>query len=74
MDDLDSYLQSEIDNINDMFQQFETHDQQHERRAKDEEQKIMTKVGRQGCKQLLGTILCLSPERQLDVCVGVCMI
>ena len=44
MEDLDSYLQSEIDSINDMFQEFETQDQQHERRTKDEEQKIMTKV------------------------------
>lgn len=44
MEDLDSYLQSEIDNINDMFQEFQTHDQQHERRTKDEEEKILTKV------------------------------
>lgn len=48
MEDLESYLQSEIDNINDMFQEFETHDQQHERRAKDEEEKILTKVREAG--------------------------
>ena len=44
MADLDSYLQSELDSINDMFQEFQTQDQQKERRTKDEEQKILTKV------------------------------
>lgn len=67
MEDLDSYLQSEIDNINDMFQEFETHDQQHERRTKDEEEKILTKVRRrQGFKQLLA----LSLLRGICMCVG----
>ena len=44
MADLDSYLQSELDSINDMFQEFQTQDQQKEKRTKDEEQKILTKV------------------------------
>jgi hypothetical protein len=43
MADLDSYLQSELDSINDMFQEFQTQDQQHNKRTKDEEQKILTK-------------------------------
>lgn len=42
--DLDSYLQSEMEDLNDMFQEFETQDQQKKRRARDEEEKIMTKV------------------------------
>ena len=42
--DLDSFLQSELDNINDMFEEFKTQDQEHEKRTRDEEKKIMTKV------------------------------
>ena len=45
MEDLDSFLQNEIESINDMFQEFQTQDQQLEQRQKDEEIKIMTKVG-----------------------------
>ena len=46
MMDLDSYLQSEIDDLNDMFQEFETQDEKHKKRSKDEEEKIMTKVSK----------------------------
>ena len=42
--DLDSYLQSEMEDLNDMFQEFETSDQKKELRARDEEEKVMTKV------------------------------
>ena len=42
--DLDSYLQSEMEDLNDMFQEFETQDQRKKIRDRDEEEKIMTKV------------------------------
>ena len=42
--DLDSYLQSEMEDLNDMFNEFETEDQRKKRRARQEEEKIMTKV------------------------------
>ncbi|CAI7990205.1 Reticulocyte-binding protein 2 homolog a [Geodia barretti] len=41
--DLDSYLQSEMEDLNDMFQEFETQDQRKKIRDRDEEEKIMTK-------------------------------
>ena len=63
--DLDSYLQSEMEDLNDMFQEFETQDQQKKRRARDEEEKIMTKVSYiLGDDQLLAgswsSVLCYS--------------
>ena len=42
--DLDSYLASEMDDLNDMFQEFETQDKKKEMRDRDEEEKIRTKV------------------------------
>ena len=34
MEDLDQYLQTELDSINDMFQEFQTQDQQSEQRTR----------------------------------------
>lgn len=46
MEDLDSYLRSEIDSINDMFEEFQTQDERHEKRKKSEELKLQEKVAR----------------------------
>ena len=42
MEDLDSYLQSEIDSINDMFEEFQTHDKEQEERKKRESEELKT--------------------------------
>ena len=40
MEDLDQYLQTELDSINDMFQEFQTQDKQSERRIQSESQDL----------------------------------
>lgn len=40
MEDLDKYLESELASINDMFEQFETQDQQFEQRIRSETQEL----------------------------------
>lgn len=46
MEDLDSYLQSEIDSINDMFEEFQTHDKELEERKKRETEELKTLEGK----------------------------
>ena len=46
MEDLDSYLQSEIDSINDMFEEFQTHDKEQEERKKRESEELKTLEGK----------------------------
>ena len=38
--DLDQYLESELASINDMFQEFQTQDQQHEKRIRSEREEL----------------------------------
>ena len=51
MEDLDAYLQNEIESINDMFEEFQAHDEeleQRKRRDRAELEMVEKKVGSEG--------------------------